>query len=111
MARHLTYAKHGYYTRFCHAMSLLNCTLLCADDVTGVEVSVKVDIGSLTITLPENSTENTEVMQEESYHWSPLPTAMIENGFFSVEARSIKFRATLKECNEALTTLQYNVSF
>jgi hypothetical protein len=81
-----------------------------ADDLATVEVLLKVETGSLKMILPENSTENTEVILDESYHWSPLPTATIENGFFSVEARSIKFRATLKDSNEALRTICYNVS-
>ncbi|MCO5595656.1 hypothetical protein L7F22_049701 [Adiantum nelumboides] len=78
------------------------------DDTSQLEVLIQVEKGNLILTLPENRTSSTEVRHEESYHWSPLPTAVFENHVFTTQAQGIKFRATLEECNNALRDLRYN---
>ncbi|KAI5070146.1 hypothetical protein GOP47_0014489 [Adiantum capillus-veneris] len=78
------------------------------DDTSQLEILIQVEEGSLILTLPENRTSSTEVRHEDSYHWSPLPTAVFENHVFTTQAQGIKFRATLEECNNALQELRYN---
>ncbi|EFJ04876.1 hypothetical protein SELMODRAFT_431993 [Selaginella moellendorffii] len=76
--------------------------------IHNLEITLETSSGSLTILLPQSSVTSAEYRLENSYMWEPCLSAIISNGFFSVQAQAVRFRGTVAECNIALSTITYN---
>ncbi|PIA61321.1 hypothetical protein AQUCO_00300691v1 [Aquilegia coerulea] len=73
-----------------------------------ISLSLEVNDGILRTNLPANLINTTELKLKNSYQWQPLLTFVSISKHFLVKARGIKFRGTVKDCNEAIEHLSYH---
>ncbi|KAK9139316.1 hypothetical protein Scep_008997 [Stephania cephalantha] len=70
-------------------------------------LSMEVDDGILTTSLPSDLLNTTELKLKNSNQWQPLQTFVTISKHFLVKGKGVRFRGTVKECNEALQNLLY----
>ncbi|KAK9161608.1 hypothetical protein Syun_007949 [Stephania yunnanensis] len=70
-------------------------------------LSMEVDDGILTTSLPSDLLNTTELKLKNSNQWQPLQTFVTISKRFLVKGKGVRFRGTVKECNEALQNLLY----
>ncbi|KAK9136848.1 hypothetical protein Sjap_007442 [Stephania japonica] len=69
--------------------------------------SMEVADGILTTSLPSDLLNTTELKLKNNYQWQPLQNFVTISKHFQVEGKGVRFRGTVKECNEALQNLSY----
>ncbi|KAF5198877.1 Gamete expressed [Thalictrum thalictroides] len=73
-----------------------------------ISLSLEVNDGILRTNLPANLINTTELKLKNSYQWQPLLTFVSISKHFLVKAKGIRFRGTVKDCNEAIEHLSYH---
>ncbi|XP_071730857.1 protein GAMETE EXPRESSED 2 [Rutidosis leptorrhynchoides] len=72
-----------------------------------VMFSVEVTSGYLSAKLPAGLISTTELKAYRSNQWQPLQTFVAISRHFAVEAKGIRLRGTIRECNSLLQQLFY----
>lgn len=75
-----------------------------------VTLSMEVNAGILKTFLSVELINVTEVKPENSYHWQPLQNFVTISNHFMVKGKGVRFRGTIKECNNAMQQMVYRVS-
>lgn len=71
---------------------------------------MEVNAGILKTFLSVELINVTEVKPENSYHWQPLQNFVTISNHFMVKGKGVRFRGTIKECNNAMQQMVYRVS-
>ncbi|XP_042475606.1 protein GAMETE EXPRESSED 2 [Macadamia integrifolia] len=72
-----------------------------------VTLSMEVNDGILITNLPIHLINTTELKQKSGNQWQPLQTFVTISRHFLVKATGIRFRGTIKDCNNVMQQLSY----
>ncbi|THG07361.1 hypothetical protein TEA_000361 [Camellia sinensis var. sinensis] len=73
-----------------------------------VMFSLEVNSGFFSTELPAELISTTELKLKNSYQWQPLQTFVTISQHFMVEAKGIRLRGTVNDCNSIMQQLLYN---
>ncbi|GMP76486.1 hypothetical protein CsSME_00033135 [Camellia sinensis var. sinensis] len=73
-----------------------------------VMFSLEVNSGFFSTKLPAELISTTELKLKNSYQWQPLQTFVTISQHFMVEAKGIRLRGTVNDCNSIMQQLLYN---
>ncbi|KAJ4955934.1 hypothetical protein NE237_012717 [Protea cynaroides] len=72
-----------------------------------VILSMEVNAGILVTNLPVHLINTTELKGKNSNQWQPLQTFVTISRHFLVKAKGVRFRGTIKDCNNVMQQLSY----
>ncbi|XP_043719038.1 protein GAMETE EXPRESSED 2 isoform X2 [Telopea speciosissima] len=72
-----------------------------------VTLSMEVNAGILVTNLPIHLINTTELKLKSSNQWQPLQTFVSISRHFLVKAKGVRFRGTIKDCNNVMQQLSY----
>lgn len=72
-----------------------------------VMLSMEVNEGTLSTTLPVNLISSSELKIQGSNQWQPLQTFVTISNNFVLKGKGIRFRGTISDCNSAIQQLYY----
>lgn len=75
-----------------------------------VMLSMEVNEGTLSTTLPVNLVSTSELKIQGGNQWQPLQTFVTISNHFVLKGKGIRFRGTISDCNSAIQQLYYQVS-
>lgn len=74
-----------------------------------VTFSVEVTDGFLLTNLPSELINSTELKLKNTFQWQPIQTYAAISKHVNVKASGIRFRGTIKQCNDFLEQLLHHV--
>lgn len=74
-----------------------------------VTFSVEVTDGFLLANLPSELINSTELKLRNVFQWQPIQTYAAISKHVNVKARGIRFRGTIKQCNDLMQQLLHHV--
>lgn len=74
-----------------------------------VTFSVEVTDGSLRTNLPSELINSTELKFKNIFRWQPIQTYAAISKHVNVKASGIRFRGTIKQCNDLMEHLLHHV--
>ncbi|XP_042378845.1 protein GAMETE EXPRESSED 2-like isoform X2 [Zingiber officinale] len=72
-----------------------------------VMISMEVNEGTLSTTLPVNLISSSELKIQGSNQWQPLQTFVTISNHFVLKGKGLRFRGTISDCNSAIQQLHY----